>query len=127
MNKFWFRIRWLDGRNGHANYLMAFLAITNFIIITHRFLLEKEAVFSEIFSNLWIFGIFFLVTYFPISIIIGNWHKRTQVSIETTIKNQENPLFVKMVRMWLDTETGKASEEEIKKFRELIHKIERNK
>ena len=37
---------------------------------------------------------------------------------------QQNPMFAKMIRTILDVQTGKASDKEIKEFREFLIKIE---
>ena len=126
MNNNWFRIRWHEGRRGNAIYLMFALTLVNFILISYRFLIEEENYSNGLFLDLWIFGVIFMVTYFPISIIIGFWHRKTQLSMDNSIKFMENPLYSRMFRTMLDVQTGKASEEEIKRIREMLQKIEKN-
>ena len=125
MLDFWFRRRWADGRVGHSVYLMFALTFVNFVLISHRFFLEEDPLFGELFSNLWIFALVFLITYIPISILIGYWHRNTQLSIETTLKYLESPLFAKMFRALIDVETGRASKEDIEKFRKRLTDIEK--
>jgi hypothetical protein len=127
MNDYWFRRRWAEGRSGHSIYLMFGLTFVNFIIIAYRFLIEKDPGFEEIFESMWIFGLIFLVTYIPISIIIGYWHRKTQLKVEITLKYLEAPFFAKMFRVLLDTETGKANKEEIEEFKKILSNIEKNK
>jgi uncharacterized protein (DUF2235 family) len=125
MNDYWFRRRWVDGRSGHSIYLMFGLTFVNFVIIAYRFLIEKDTVFEEIFESMWIFGLIFLVTYIPVSIIIGYWHRKTQLKVEMTLKYLEAPFFAKMFRVLLDTETGKANKEEIEEFKKILSNIEK--
>ena len=125
--KQWTRRRFLDARNGHANYLMFALTFVNFILITYRFLIEKDLESISELSNLWFFVIIFLMSYIPISTLIGYWHRRTQLSVEATMKKMEDPLFAKMIRIILDVQTGKATKEEIEKIRNMLTKIEKGK
>ena len=123
--KQWLRRRFLDVRNGHANYLMFTVTIINFILITHRFLIEDDLPQIIEISNLWFFFTIFLIFYIPISVLIGYWHRRTQLSVEADIKKMEDPIFAKMIRVILDVQTGKASKEEIEKVRNILSKIEK--
>ena len=124
LNTGWMRRRWWEGRTGHATYLMFALAIANFILIAYRFLIEQNPLFESLMSNLWAFTLFFVIAYIPISILIGHWHRETQVKVELSIKQLENPIGAKMFRTMLDVQTGKASNEEIAEFREFLKKIE---
>jgi len=117
----------MDGRNGHSVYLMFGLIFVNFILIAYRFLIEQESVFSNLVEKLWVFAIVFIVLYIPASIIIGYWHRQTQLSVEHYLKRMEDPLLAKMFRNILDIETGKISKEEINKFREMLVNIEKEK
>ena len=123
----WLRIRWSDARNATSIYLLFGLTLTNFILISHRFFLGSDSTFTDIFTNLWIYGLIFLLAYFPVSILIGYWHRRTQLKIETTLTMQQSPFVAKIFRTLLDVQTGKASEQEAKEFRELLLKIENKK
>ncbi len=116
---------WWDGRIGHSTYLMFFLAFLNFILITFTFLIEGNKIFEKFISELWVFGIIFLVFYFPISILIGRWHTQTQISVEMTMKMYEDPIMAQMIRTLLDVQTGKATEKDIKEFRDLVEDIEK--
>jgi uncharacterized protein YneF (UPF0154 family) len=125
IKKNFFRKLWWDGRMGHATYLMFFLAFLNFILITYSFLIEGNKIFEKFISDLWLFTIIFLVFYFPISILIGRWHTKTQISVEMTMKMEEDPITARMIRTLLDVQTGKATDEEIEEFREFVDKIEK--
>ena len=57
--------------------------------------------------------------------MIGRWHRHNQVSIDQGVWYNQNPLWAKMIRTLLDAQTGKASEEDLKKIRDLMLKIEK--
>jgi hypothetical protein len=126
MKQNWLRRRWWEFRQGHSIYLIFALTFINFILISYRLLIEKVAFFKELIPELWIFAILFLVIYIPAAILIGAWHRKTQLRVEATIMVQANPLFAKMFRTLLDVQTGRANEEEIKEFRNMLEGIEKN-
>jgi hypothetical protein len=125
MSQGWVRRRWWEFRAGHSVYLIFVLTFINFILIAYRLLIEKIPMFQDLIPNLSIFVLLFLGFYIPTAIIIGFWHRKTQLKVETTLTMQQNPVFAKMIRSILDVQTGKASDEEIKEFREFLMKIEK--
>ena len=127
MNQGWGRRRWWEFRQGHSIYLIFMLTFINFILISYRLLIEKVGIFKELIPDLWIFALLFLVCYIPAAILIGFWHRRTQLKVETTIVQQQNPILAKMIRTLLDVQTGTASKEEIKEFRDMLEKIEKKR
>ena len=126
MKEGWVRRRWWEFRQGHSIYLIFILTFVNFILIAYRLLIEKITIFKELIPELWIFALIFISIYIPAAILIGVWHRRTQLRVETTLVNQQNPVLAKMIRTLLDVQTGKASQEEIKEFRNMLTKIEKN-
>ena len=124
MSQGWIRRRWWEFRAGHSVYLIFVLTFINFILIAYRLLIEKIPMFQDLIPNLSIFVLLFLGFYIPTAIIIGFCHRKTQLKVETTLTMQQNPVFAKMIRTILDVQTGKASEKEIKEFREFLTKIE---
>ncbi len=126
MKQSWVRRRWWEFRQGHSIYLIFLLTFVNFILISYRLLIEKITIFKELIPELWIFALIFISVYIPAAILIGVWHRRTQLRVETTLVNQQNPVLAKMIRTLLDVQTGKASQEEIKEFRNMLTKIEKN-
>jgi uncharacterized protein YneF (UPF0154 family) len=124
MKKSWIRRRWWEFRQGHSIYLIFILTFVNFILISYRLLIEKITIFKELIPELWIFALIFILIYIPAAILIGVWHRRTQLRVETTLVNQQNPLLARMIRTLLDVQTGKASQEEIQEFRKILKKIE---
>jgi hypothetical protein len=125
MNNGWARRRWWEFRQGHSVYLIFLLTFINFILISYRLLIERVAVFKEIVPELWIFALMFIIIYIPAATLIGFWHRRTQLRVETTLVQQQNPIQAKFFRTLLDVQTGRATKEEIEEFRKLLEKIEK--
>ena len=125
MKEGWVRRRWWEFRQGHSIYLIFLLTFMNFILIAYRLLIERVTVFKELVPDLWMFAILFILVYLPAAILIGYWHRRTQLRVETTLIHQQNPVLARMVRTLLDVQTGKATNEEIEEFRKMLLKIER--
>lgn len=125
MQEGWFRKRWYEFRLGHSTYLIFMLTFVNFILIAYRLLIERIPFLQGIVPELWIFAILFIGIYFPVAILVGLWHRKTQLKIETTLTAYESPVLAKMFRTMLDVKTGKASEKEIEEFREFLLNIER--
>ena len=121
----WVRRRWWEFRQGHSIYLIFLLTFVNFILIAYRLLIERVAVFKELIPDLWMFALMFIVFYLPAAILIGFWHRRTQLRVETTIVHQQNPVLARMIRTLLDVQTGKATKEEIEEFRKFVSEIEK--
>ena len=124
MGQGWVRKRWWEFRAGHRVYLIFVLTFINFILIAYRLSIEKIPMLQDVITNLSMFILLFLGFYIPTAIIIGFWHRKTQLKVETTLNMQQNPMFAKMIRTILDVQTGKASDKEIKEFREFLIKIE---
>lgn len=125
MNSNWFRRRWFDFRLGHSVYLIFLLSFSNFILIFHRLLIERVEFLNNIFSELWMFIVLFVVIYFPIAIAVGAWHRKTQIKIENEQALLNNPFMARNFRMIIDIIEGKASKDEVEKFREFLTKIEK--
>lgn len=127
MRSQWFRRRWLDFRNGHSLYLAFALAFANFILIFHRLLIERIEILHQIFSELWVFAVVFVIIYIPVSIIIGYWHRKYQYRVEFELSTMQNPVMAKWFRILIDLQTGKASKEEVEKIRSVLKSIEDGK
>lgn len=125
MESGWTRERWYEFRTGHSTYLIFILTFVNFILISYRLLIEKISFFKELVPELWIFALLFLTLYIPAAIIIGYWHRHTQLKIENTITMQQNPFYAKLFRVLIDVQLGNMSKEEIEKFRNLLLSIEK--
>ncbi len=127
MKEGWARRRWWEFRQGHGIYLVFVLTFINFILIAYRLLIERITVFKELIPDLWFFAVLFLIIYAPSAILIGYWHRKTQLRVETTLIQQQNPILATMIRTLLDVQTGRATKEEIEEFRKMLTKIERKK
>jgi len=125
MNSKWFRRRWFDFRLGHSVYLIFLLSFSNFILIFHRLLIERVEFLNDIFSELWMFIILFVGIYFPVSIAVGAWHRKTQIKIENEQSLLNNPFMARNFRMMIDIIEGKASKDEVQKFRKFLSDIEK--
>ena len=119
------RSRWYEFRLGHSTYLIFMLTFVNFVLISYRLLIERIPFLQEFIPQLWIFAVMFLAIYIPVAIIIGFWHRKTQLKVEQTLSLQQNPFVAKLFRTMLDIQTGKASKEEIEKFRGFLINIEK--
>ena len=124
MNETWFRRRWYDFRQGHGMYLVFAMSFVNFVLIFYRLLIEQIDFLGELFSNLWIFLIIFLGVYIPAAILIGNWHRKTQMRIEHEQSMKQSPLMAKNFRVILDLLEGKASTKEVEDLRKFLKSIE---
>jgi len=125
MNSNWIRRRWFDFRLGHSVYLIFLLSFSNFILIFHRLLIERVEFLNEMFTDLWMFIVLFVAIYVPISIIVGAWHRKTQIKIENEQSLLNNPFMARNFRMMIDIIEEKASKEEIQKYREFLNEIEK--
>ena len=124
MNDAWFRRRWYDFRQGHGMYLVFAMSFTNFVLIFYRLLVEQIDFLGVVFTNLWIFLVIFLAVYIPAAILIGNWHRKTQMKIEHEQAMKQNPLMAKNFRVLLDLLEGKASTKEVEDLRKFLKSIE---
>ena len=124
MDDSWIRRRWFDFRQGHGVYLIFALSFGNFVLIFHRLLIERVEALDDVFPNLWIFAIVFILFYIPVAIAIGAWHRRTQLKVDAEVGIRQNPLFAKWFRILIDIQTGRASKEEIESLRKLLKSIE---
>ncbi len=125
MKQAWIRRRWYEFRQGHSFYLILLLSVSNFVLIFHRLLIERVSFLDEIFSQLWFFFLIFVLGYVPVAVLIGYWHKKTQLKIDTEMVMRQNPLFAKGFRILLDLQAGKASQKDVDDFRKLLVSIER--
>ena len=127
MNETWVRRRWYDFRQGHGMYLVFAMSFVNFVLIFYRLLIEQIDFLGDLFSNLWIFLIIFLALYIPTAILIGNWHRKTQMRIEHEQSMKQSPLMAKNFRVLLDLLEGKASTKEVEELRKFLKSIEDGK
>ena len=127
MGNQWPRRRWLEFRFGHSMYLIFAISFANFILIFHRLLIERVDFLNEVFASLWVFAVVFIIGYIPIAILVGHWHKTTQIKVETETFYRESPYLARWWRVLYEMQTGKASKEEIEEMLKIFKSIESGK
>ncbi len=121
------RRRWFDFRTGHSMYLIFLLAFGNFVLIFYRLLVEQVSWIEAIFPSLWIFILVFVIAYIPLSIVIGVWHRKTQLRVESDLAFEQFPFLARSFGMLMDIAEGKATKEQITNFRNFLKGIETGK
>jgi len=83
---------WTYFRRGHNVYLVFLLSFSNFIVIQYRLLIEYLPFLSDLFGDLAVFAIAFLMLYIPAAILIG-WYdyRKLAVPVDTTILARASP------------------------------------
>lgn len=99
------------------------MTFANFITIQYALLIDKIPALNSIFSNLWIFAIVFVAAYFPLAIVIGNWHRRSQWKIEQEAAFRENVMGARMWLFMLELIEGNVTEEEKRQMRSMLRQI----
>ena len=59
--------------------------------------------------------------------LIGAWHRKTQLKVDTEVWLRQSPLLAKVFRILIDMQTKKVTEKEIENMRELLKQIEEGK
>lgn len=118
-----FRIRWLDFRNGHGIYLVFAMTFANFITIQYKLLIGQAPFLNNIFGNILVFTVVFLVIYVPISMVLGYWHRRNQIKVDSEALFRENKVGAIIWLYVIDLIDGKVQEEDRKEMREILMKI----
>jgi hypothetical protein len=119
------RRRWLDFRNGHSIYLVFAMTFANFITIQYKLLIGQAPFLNDLFGNILVFAVVFLVIYIPLSMILGYWHRKNQFLVESDALFRENKVGAIMWLYIIDLIDGKVDEEDRKKMREILMKISR--
>ena len=63
----------------------------------------------------------------PAAVLVGFWHKRTQMKVEMEVLMRQNPFFAKWFRVIIDILSEKSSPEEVENLRKLLKSIEEGK
>jgi hypothetical protein len=61
--------------------------------------LKEVPVLQMIFPHMWVWGMFFMLTYIPTAIIIGHFYKKKQYPTDTFVLAQHNPILQKQIEM----------------------------
>src|SRR5918997_1117711 len=92
----WAGRRFWESRQFYSAYIALFIAVSNWITIQYRLLLENIPVFNALFSQLWIFLIVATVLFTVISILGGHYiHRKRQFRLEQAVAIEENPYLYK--------------------------------
>lgn len=122
-NSNWFRRRWLDFRNGHSIYLVFAMTFANFVTIQYQLLIDRLPYLDSLFGSIWIFASVFVGIYFPLAIIIGYWHRKSQWTVEQEALFRENKVGAVMYLYLIDLIQGKVNEEDMSKMNETLLRI----
>ena len=123
MGQYAIRRLWLYFRYGHSTYFAFILSFVNFILLAYRFLIEPNSDDFGIFNSLTNFAMVFLLIYIPVSIIIGHWHRSTQLKVEADIKFTRNVLLARAMKTLIGLKLESATAEEISAIEDELDKI----
>src|ERR671939_10854 len=94
----WAGRRFWESRQFYSSYIALFIAISNWITIQYRLLLENIPVLNALFSNIWIFLTVATVVFTVLSILGGHYiHRKRQFRIEQAVATEENPYLYKAI------------------------------
>lgn len=92
----WTGRRFWESRQFYSAYIGLFVAITNWITIQYKLLLENVPVLNVLFSNIWVFMITATIVFTIISILGGHYiHRKRQFRLEQALSVEENPYLYK--------------------------------
>ena len=88
----WIGRRFWESRQFYSAYIALFVAITNWITIQYKLLLENVPALNFLFSNIWVFTIVAAIVFTLVSILGGHYvHRKRQFRIEQAMATEENP------------------------------------
>ena len=88
----WAGRRFWESRQFYSAYIALFIAVSNWITIQYRLLLENIPIFNTLFSQLWVFLIVATIVFTVISILGGHYiHRKRQFRLEQAVATEENP------------------------------------
>ena len=92
----WLGRRFWESRQFYSAYIALFIAITNWITIQYKLLLENVPALNYLFSNIWVFMVVAIILFTIISILGGHYiHRKRQFRIEQALAIEENPYLYK--------------------------------
>jgi hypothetical protein len=92
----WAGRRFWESRQFYSSYIALFVAITNWITIQYKLVLEHLPFLNNLFSNIWIFIVTASVFFTVISILGGHYlHRKRQFRLEQAVSVEENPYLYK--------------------------------
>jgi hypothetical protein len=88
----WIGRRFWESRQFYSAYIALFIAVSNWITIQYRLLLENIPIFNTLFSQLWVFLIAATIVFTVVSILGGHYiHRKRQFRLEQAVATEENP------------------------------------
>jgi hypothetical protein len=92
----WAGRRFWESRQFYSAYIGLFIAISNWITIQYRLLLENIPIFSTLFSNIVVFLVVASIIFTVVSILGGHYiHRKRQFRLEQAVATEENPYLYK--------------------------------
>src|SRR5919206_1032127 len=92
----WAGRRFWESRQFYSAYIGLFIAISNWITIQYRLLLENIPIFSTLFSNIVVFLVVASIVFTVVSILGGHYiHRKRQFRLEQALSIEENPYLYK--------------------------------
>ena len=92
----WVGRRFWESRQFYSAYIALFIAITNWITIQYKLLLEQVPALNYLFSNIVVFMIVAVVIFTLTSVLGGHYiHRKRQFRIEQALAVEENPYLYK--------------------------------
>ena len=93
----WLMRRWQEFRWGHGVYLVFTVSLTNFLLITYRFLIEQIPFLESLFPNLAVYVASSLVIYVPLAIIVGHLYRTKQLETDIVMTQERNPYILEVL------------------------------
>jgi hypothetical protein len=94
----WSGRRFWESRQFYASYIALFIAITNWITIQYKLLLEHIPFLNVLFSNVWVFMVVAGLIFSLLSILGGHYiHRKRQFRVEQAVSTEENPYMYKAI------------------------------
>ena len=95
----WFGRRFWESRQFYSSYIALFIAISNWITIQYRLLLEHVPFLNYLFSNIVVFMIVATIVFSILSVLGGHYiHRKRQFRLEQAVAIEENPYLYKRPR-----------------------------
>ena len=92
----WAGRRFWESRQFYSAYIALFIAITNWITIQYKLVLEHLPFLNSLFFNIWVFMVTASVVFTIISVLGGHYiHRKRQFRLEQAVSVEENPYLYK--------------------------------
>src|ERR671929_45231 len=92
----WAGRRFWESRQFYSAYIALFIAVSNWITIQYRLLLENIPIFNTLFSNILAFLVVATVVFTIASVLGGHYiHRKRQFRLEQAVAVEENPYLYK--------------------------------